>query len=100
MIYLERVADEIRAEVPPDAMPSGDDGLLFDLYAVLALACGKSVTAESVHNAWVAWMRHQDQKHDALVPYGDLDSETAAADLPFVQAIRVWADRQESTPEP
>ena len=92
--YLRKIAEEIRAYVPPDAVPGGDDTLLFDVYAVLALACGSSTTSEDVHNAWVAWMTNHDADHDSLVPFEDLGSETAAADLPFLRAIQAWAGRQ------
>ena len=92
-MYLNDIARAIRGEVPEDALPEGTTLALFRLYAVLLLAKGAEVTAEDVHNAWVAWMASQDAEHDSLVPFSELDAETQAEDSPFVAAIRVVALR-------
>lgn len=86
--YLRSVAHMIRAEIDPATLPDTESDLLFDVYAVLALSLGASVSEADVHNAWVAWMLTEDPDHPALVPYNKLDAETAAADAPFVAAIR------------
>lgn len=91
MNYLREVANEIRAMVPSNDLPEGDDHLLFDLYAVLALSAGTTVRPEDVHNAWVVWMASRDPSHGSLRPYRELDQETRAADRPFVDAIRAWS---------
>lgn len=91
MNYVRKVAHEIRAKVPPNDLPDGDDHLLFDLYAVLALSAGESVRPEDVHNAWVVWMATRDPSHESLRPFQELDPETRAADKPFVDAIRGWS---------
>lgn len=86
--YIDRIAAAIRQRVPTSALPDEDSADLFRVYAVLALAVGDRVTAEHVHNAWVAWMSGRDPGHDALVPFEELDQATAQADKPFVEAIR------------
>ena len=88
-MYLDDLAEAIRAAVPPEALPAGDTLALFRGYAVLLLAKGAQVTRADVHNAWVAWMAGQDSGHESLVPFSDLDPETQAEDSPYVVAI--WA---------
>lgn len=88
MNYLRSLAVLIRAELPQSQLPDDVDDLLFDLYAVLCLAVGEQVRAVDVHNAWVAWMLTREPDHPSLQPYSQLDQETAAADQPFVEAIR------------
>lgn len=88
MNYLDELAERIRANVPPDALPEGDTRSLFLLYAVLALAKGEQVTNRDVHNAWAAFMAQQDPGHESLVPFEELDSDTREEDTPYVLAIR------------
>ena len=88
MNYLDSIARQIRELVPKSELPEEDTHTLFRIYAVLALAKGKSVAATDVHNAWVAWMLGIDPKHDALLPFAELDEATAADDLVYVEAIR------------
>ncbi len=87
-IYLDKLADRIKAEVPNDALPAGDTRLLFLLYAVLARSKGQSVTGSDVHDAWVAWMSEQGKKHESMVPFAELPAEIQAEDGPFAAAIR------------
>lgn len=96
MTYLDAVADEIRAAVRHDALPDADTTQLFRLYAVLLLAKGDAVTAEDVHNAWVAWMVARGEDHESLVPFSELDSQTQVEDGPFVVAIRQVARAREA----
>lgn len=93
MNYLERVADEIRREVAAGDLPEDDPSPLFLVYAVLLLAKGSSVTAQDVHNAWVAWTSPRDPTHESLVPFEQLSAETRSEDSPFVAAIRAVATR-------
>jgi len=86
--YITALADAIRRELAPQALPDEPVDDLLRSYAVLALAVGDTVTPEDVHNAWVAWMLPRHPEHPALVPYPELDEETAKEDLPFVAAIR------------
>jgi hypothetical protein len=73
--------------VPPSDLPDENSRLLFRIYAVLALAKGEAVTAEDVHNAWVAWASSINADHESLVPFNELDHETASFDKPYVEAI-------------
>lgn len=91
MMYLDELAEAIRRAVPPEALPDGDTSSLFRLYAVLLLAKGERVTRADVHNAWVAWMAGQDEDHESLVPFSDLDAEIQAEDSPYVMAIQTVA---------
>jgi hypothetical protein len=88
MNYISDIAERIRREVPPGALPKEDTDLLFLMYAVLALTTGKDVQAEDVHDAWSAWMTHMDPSHQSIMPFSHLDSETKKADQPFVEAIK------------
>jgi hypothetical protein len=89
--YLDELAAQIEANVPEELLPDGDSNLLFRLYALLALAKGGRVGPEDVHNAWAVWMTERDPQHRSLKPFAELDSETRAADEPFVHAIRTAA---------
>jgi hypothetical protein len=90
--YLETLGAAIRAEVAVSALPDSNDlDELFVLYAVLLLAKGQHVTAEDTHNAWCAWMMRRDAAHESIRPYGELDTATRDADLPYLEAIRAVA---------
>lgn len=93
MTYLDRIADDIRVLVAPDLLPAEGLDALFRLYAVLALAKGRGVSASDVHNAWTAWMQDHRADHPALKPFAELDKETQALDEPFAEAIRTVAGR-------
>ncbi len=94
MTYLDVVANEIRSEVPIDALPDEDTSDLFRLYAVLLLAKGQAVSRQDVHNAWVAWMSAHGEQHSSMRPFEELPDNTQAEDSPFVLAIRRVADRR------
>jgi hypothetical protein len=87
--YVTDLADAIRDEVDPDLLPEGDTASLFRIYAVLALAKGDRVTAEDVHNAWVAWMTASDADHPSIKPFSELSADARRQDEPFAEAIRV-----------
>lgn len=88
MSYLTEDASRIRAYLPAGTdVPAGADDL-FLIYAVLGRAKGTTVTAEDVHDAWVAWMETQGEKHRSMQPFADLNPETQAEDEPFADAIR------------
>jgi hypothetical protein len=88
MSYVSDIAERIRREVPPSALPKGDTDLLFLMYAVLVLTLGEDVSPEDVHNAWSAWMTHRDPSHKSIKPFDRLTMQTQRADQPFVDAIR------------
>jgi hypothetical protein len=98
MTYLDALADEIRRDVPQDALPEEDTSSLFRIYAVLLLAKGEEVTREDVHNAWVAWMLDRGQAHESMVPFTELSAETQAEDSPFMVAVRTVARRHGVSP--
>ncbi len=93
MNYLEELADRIRAEVPDHVMPDEDARPLFLIYAVLARAKGRAVTAADVHDAWVAWMAAKGEKHESMEEFAGLEPDVQAEDNPFVVAIRRALDR-------
>lgn len=86
MTYLEALAAVIRSEVPEDLVPPDSDSL-FVIYAVLARAKPDGVTAQDVHDAWVAWMAGRGEAHASMVPFEDLPADVKAEDAPFVDAI-------------
>lgn len=98
MTYLDELAAQIEAEVPAEVLPGGDTGLLFRLYALLALTKGTAVTPCDVHNAWAVWMQERDPDHRAIRPYQELDAGTQAADEPFAAAIKTVAGRAVRSP--
>ncbi len=91
MNYLDDVATQIRAAVPPSDLPHDDTRDLFRMYALLLLTKGEAVTAEDVHDAWVAWMAGREPDHGSLLPYNALPADVAAQDVPYVQAIQLVA---------
>jgi hypothetical protein len=93
-MYLDDIARQIADELGPDALPE-EEGVsrLLRSYAVLARAKGTAVTAEDIHDAWVAWMADKDPEHDALRPFSDLDAGARREDDPFVAAVRTVAAR-------
>lgn len=95
MTYIQDVASAIRDLVPESLLPDGDTNALFLLYAVLALSKGTAVEARDVHDAWSAWMTLQgeDDHHESIVPYDELDAGVRRQDQPFVDAIREVAAR-------
>jgi hypothetical protein len=97
MTYLQRAAQAIKAEVPPDKLPKADTTLLFLIYATLMFAKGEAVTAEDVHNAWAAWATHVGKVSKALVPFDQLSADMQAQDQPFVDAIVAAAQHYRTT---
>ena len=94
MNYIQEIANAIRSEVAPRALPRGDTSDLFLMYAVLLLARGQDASREDVHNAWVAWMVSRGEEQASMVPFGELPSDAQAEDSPFVAAIRTVARRR------
>lgn len=96
MTYLDSTAAAIKARVPEDKLPDEprlDE--LFRLYALLARVKGTEVTAEDVHDAWSLWMLGEDDDHESIKPYGELDPATRREDQPFVDAIRAVAGERQ-----
>ena len=82
-MYLDDLAEAIRAQIPEDRMPRGEADDLFRLYAVLLRAKGAGVTRSDIHDAWSAWMAKHDIEHESLVAYEDLASEVRNEDRVF-----------------
>ncbi|MFJ5869517.1 hypothetical protein ACIQEY_34595 [Streptomyces parvus] len=99
MTYLDDLAALIRSCLPADAEPPEDSDDLFRIYAVLLGAKGDRVTAEDVHNAWVAWKQTSTSDHRALIPFSDLTLATQDYDMPYVRAIHQAAQKS-GTNEP
>jgi hypothetical protein len=93
-MYLDDIARQIADELDPDLLPD-EDGVdrLLRSYAVLARAKGTAVTAEDIHDAWVAWMAESDPHHESLKPFSELDAATRHEDDPFATAVRAVAAR-------
>lgn len=87
MSYIQVLADRIRSEIAPELVPEGDVDALFLLYAVLAKVKGSDVSLEDVHDAWSAWMTLRSERHEAVVPFSQLDQATQEEDRPFQEAI-------------
>jgi hypothetical protein len=86
--YLDVIAHEIRAAVPPASLPDDDTRGLFRLYALLLLGKGESVSAADVHDAWAVWMCGRDPSHESLRPFEELGDDVAKQDAPYVEAIK------------
>jgi hypothetical protein len=87
MTYLDEIARRIARLVPAELVPQ-DSRDLFRLYALLARSKGPAVTAEDVHDAWVAWMEARGEAHPSMVPFEELSPAIKREDEPFVEAIR------------
>jgi hypothetical protein len=91
--YLDQIAAEIRQIADPDAVSPDDYRPLYRLYAVLLLAKGQAVTAEDVHNAWVAWASDQKPASQHLKPFSELSLGIQRKDEAYAEAIRAVAAR-------
>jgi hypothetical protein len=89
MNYIDDSALLIRSCLSSNVGVPEESEDLFRVYAVLARAKGKAVTATDVHDAWSAWMTSRDANHPSIIPFEDLDEETRKQDYPFVQAIHM-----------
>jgi hypothetical protein len=90
--YLVDDAILIRSLLSEETSPPELSDSLFLYYALLMRAKGSAVTPSDVHDAWTAWIYLTKGRHQALVPYGDLDSDTRDKDLPYMKAIHRAAE--------
>ncbi len=93
MNYLDKIAAEIQRTANPEAIPPDEDLPLYRLYAIVLLAKGQDVTAEDVHNAWVAWASEHDPESRHLLPFKELSLPVQRRDETYVEAIRKVAER-------
>jgi hypothetical protein len=94
--YIDRIAAEIRRTADPDAATSDEDLPLYRIYAVLLLAKGQDVTAEDVHNAWVAWASEHEPDSRNLLPFKELSLRVQRKDDSYLDAIHQVAGRLQS----
>ncbi len=89
MNYIQELADKIHQQIPQELLPDAENiNELMLIYAVLAVAKGKNLTNEDVHNAWAAWMSFSDPNHRSIVDYAALSLDVKEQDAPFTEAIR------------
>jgi hypothetical protein len=81
--YVETVRSQI-AKVLPDEKYED----LVDLYTLLALIFGSSVTEEDVHNAWSVWKNNNDPDHRSIVGFRLLPVQDQVRDTKYVEIIR------------
>lgn len=99
MNYVDLLATEIQRMAESKVVLPDDDASLYRLYAVLLLAKGQEVTAEDVHNAWVAWASDHEPDNRSLRPFKELSLETQRKDDRFVEAIHQVAANMRLTQE-
>lgn len=62
-----------------------------DLYLLLVLIKGESVTLEDVHDAWSVWCARANPGHPSIVPFGDLSLEVQELDRKYMERIAAAA---------
>ncbi|HPF40179.1 MAG TPA: hypothetical protein P5081_10545 [Phycisphaerae bacterium] len=90
-MYLDELAESIRANIPDDKMPQENAVGLLRIYAALLRAKGAAITQSDIHDGWASWMAERKADHPALIPYSDLDEATRNADQVFARAVRLAA---------
>lgn len=91
--YIHEIAQRIRTKVHPnEAIVKDKMTDLYYAYAVLALAKGKAVTDEDIHNAWAAWSAEHNPKNESIVPFADLSPEIQAYDSKYAAAVHEVAE--------
>ena len=91
--YLDVIAADIQRSAEPNAAQQSEDLPLYRLYAILVLAKGQDVTAEDVHNAWVAWASEHEPENRNLLPFKELSVSVQRKDQRYVDAIHQVAGR-------
>lgn len=84
-ITVARWALVVELEAVGSRVPQRPD--LLDLYTLLLLSKGDSVTKKDVHDAWAVRQVRIRPDHHSLIPYGQLEQDTQARDDKYVQAI-------------
>lgn len=91
MNYLDLLAAEIQRTADPGTTPPDEDLPLYRQYAVLLLVKGEDITAEDVHNAWVAWATDHQPASRHLLPFKELSAREQRKDDLYVEAIKTVA---------
>jgi len=81
MTYIDTARAALEARCP------GQDDALLDLYALLVLVKGDSVTLEDVHDAWAIWRSRTSPAHQSIVPFDQLTPSVQKLDQSYADAI-------------
>lgn len=81
MTYIDTARAALEAHLP------GEDDALLDLYLLLVLVKGDSVTLEDVHDAWAVWRFRTCPDHGSIVPFDQLTPSVQKLDQPYADAI-------------
>jgi hypothetical protein len=82
--YVERARRELEARYPRAAANTR----LGDLYLLLVLTRGESVTLADVHDAWAVEQSRRRPDHWSIKPFEELDPDVAGKDQKYVTLIR------------
>ncbi|MGB4762821.1 MAG: hypothetical protein WBP12_05715 [Candidatus Saccharimonas sp.] len=88
---VARMTQLLRAQFVETAFDKPGMDELVQMYAVLALTKGVTVTNRDVHHAWVIWARRHDPANPDIVLYDQLPRSMQNEDSPFVRAIHAVA---------
>lgn len=87
MTYIDDARAALAAELPTE------DPELLDLYTLLMLVKGGSVTLPEVHDAWNLWRSRTQPGHRSIVPFGELTEAVQLLDKPYADAIATAAHK-------
>jgi hypothetical protein len=68
------------------------DERLVDLYVLLSLIKGDSVTQEDIHDAWSVWKNKIRPDARSLIPFDQLSPEIQQLDQKYVDSIKHISD--------
>ncbi|QNN98420.1 hypothetical protein SEA_LILMARTIN_211 [Streptomyces phage LilMartin] len=88
--YVQKIKDAI-AELHPRM-----DSELLDVYALLVLVKGESVTLKDVHDAWSVWKNNIRPDHRSLIEFDELTPEVQALDQRYADSIALVAKIRET----
>lgn len=79
--YVQQMLNKVSENLPglPDE--------LLDLYTLLALIKGESVTLKDVHDAWAVWKNRIRADHKSLIPFEALEFHVQELDRKYAEGI-------------
>lgn len=87
--YVLSTIELLRDELKRADLGMPEDETLIRLYTQLLLTTGEATTLEHVHDAWAVWRAFSDRPDNPfIVWFAELDAETRARDMPYVECIR------------
>lgn len=86
--YIQPVIADLARLLP------GCDGILLNLYALLAMTRGVNTRLEDVHDAWSIWQNLSDPRHRSLIPFDQLAPDVQELDRKYMEAIHTAATVQ------